>query len=73
MTKKIKQWWKRIKFWNKTRLIIATLGVGGETTILVGDYWAGWHVVAVVATLIGLYITILIEDDNNNGIADIFE
>lgn len=62
-----------MSFWLKLKLILGGIGIGSEITLFWMEFAPGWKVFAGIATLIGLLITHLIEDKNNNGIADIFE
>ena len=70
---KIITWWKRVSFWNKVRLYLTAIGIGSEATMFWLEMWEGWKWVAGIATLIVIGITHVIEDNNKNGIADIFE
>jgi hypothetical protein len=72
MTKVVK-WWKRISFWNKLRSILTALGAGGEVALIIGESSHSYKYVVGIATVVMILITHLIEDRNNNGIADIFE
>lgn len=72
MTKIIK-WYKKVSFWNKLRGMLGLIGIGGEITLYLGDFYHGWMIVAAIATFISVGITFIIEDINENGIADIFE
>lgn len=72
MTKVVK-WFKRFSFWNKVRLALGSIGIGGEITLYIADSYLHWKIVAAVATGVGLLITYIFVDKNNNDIADIFE
>lgn len=65
--------WMRVGFWMKIKAIIAALGIGGEITLFIIESHPGWKIVAAIATMFGIFISILIEDKDNNGIADIFQ
>lgn len=73
MRKQVISWWKKVSFWNKLRTMLGLIGIGGEITLYFGDVYSGWMIVAAIATFICMGITFIVEDANNNGIADIFE
>lgn len=70
MIKTVNSWWRKISFWNKIRLMIGALGVGGEITLYLGNAYVGWNIVAGLATFIGLGLTLFVTDANNDGIVD---
>lgn len=73
MIKRVNKWWKRVTFWNKFRLVLGSIGIGGEITIYFGDVYKGWMLVAGLATFIGILTTFIVQDVNNNGVVDAFE
>lgn len=64
---------QKFSFWDKIRLILLSLGVGGEITLHLGEAIPEWKVVAGIATFIALIITYFFKDDNKNDIVDAFE
>lgn len=72
MTKMIKTW-QKFSFWNKIRLTLGAIGIGGEITLYIQDSYPEWKIVAGCATLGGILITYIFKDDNQNNVADIFE
>lgn len=73
MTKKIVKFWKRFSFWAKLKGILATVGIGGEFALYLGDSHEGYKWFVGGATLLAIIITHITEDKNNNGVVDIFE
>lgn len=65
--------WKKFDFWMKIKATLATLGAGGELTLLLNGVSAEWHVLTIASTIISILITNFIQDENNNGIVDILE
>ena len=72
MTKLVKTW-KTFSFWNKIRLTLGAIGIGGEITLYLGDSYPHWKIIAGIATAVSILITYVFKDDNNNNVADIFE
>jgi hypothetical protein len=72
MTKIIK-WWQKFSFWMKAKSILAALGIGGEVALFIGDSGHGYKWLWGGATVVAIIITHLIEDKDNNGVADLFE
>lgn len=72
MTKVVK-WWARFSFYNKLKMIFGLFGIGGEVTNVIADSVPEWHIVTVTATLLAIAITHLIQDQDNNGIVDLFQ
>lgn len=70
---KIVKWWKKFSFWMKLKGIFAALGIGGEVALFIGESSQGYKWFVAGATVIAIIITHLIEDKDNNGIADLFE
>jgi len=64
---------QRFSFWDKIRLILLSLGIGGEITLHLQDSITEWKVVAGIATFIAMIITYLFRDDDRNDVVDIFE
>ena len=73
MTKQVISWWRKFSFWNKIRLALGSVGVGGEVTLYFADSYPHWKLIAGGATVIAVMITYLFKDDNKNDVADIFE
>lgn len=67
------KFWQTVKFWTKIKLLVAACGSGGELTLILREVAAEWHVLTIVATILGLFLTQFIEDKNNNGIVDALE
>lgn len=72
MTKVIK-FWQKFNFWTKLKATFATLGVGGEISLFIGESHEKWKWLVGGATLLSILITNFIEDKDNNGIVDIFQ
>jgi hypothetical protein len=72
MTKVVKIWMK-FSFWTKLKSIFATLGVGGEFALFIGDSHQSYKWVVGGCTVLAVLITYLIEDSNKDGVADIFQ
>lgn len=65
--------WRKFSFWDKTRMLLGSLGIGSEVTLYLTDSYPKWKVVAAVATLFSIFITYFFKDQNGNGEVDIFE
>lgn len=72
MTKVIK-WWIQFSFWDKFRMFLGAIGIGGEVTLFIADSYHWWKVVAAVATALSIWLTFFNKDENKNGIVDWFE
>jgi hypothetical protein len=72
MTKAVK-WWKAFSFWDKVRVFLGAIGIGGEITIYVSDVWVWWRAIAAIATGLSIWLTFFIKDENKNGVVDAFE
>lgn len=70
---KIKKFWISTTFWLKLKSIITLFGAGGEITLILTEQNAEWHVLTITATVLGVLITNIIEDKDNNGKVDLFE
>jgi hypothetical protein len=64
---------KKLSFWVKLRTTIASLGIGSEVFLHFADSTPIWSLIAGFATILGILITVWIEDKNNDGIVDLFE
>lgn len=62
-----------MNFWLKAKVILGGLGIGSEITLFMTDAAPGWKWLAGFATILAYLITHLIEDKDNNGLADLFE
>lgn len=65
--------WQSVNFWLKIKATIASIGVGGEITMIATEQSAAWHYATIVATIMGILITNFVEDKDNDGIVDLFE
>jgi len=72
MTRAVK-WWKRFSFYNKLKMIFGAFGVGGEITNVIAESVPKWHIVTIVATLLAIGITHIIQDNDGNDIVDLFQ
>lgn len=70
---KILKWWQRVSFYNKLKATLVSIGIGSEVALHVGDASPLWRWFTVAATVVSIIITNFIQDENNNGQADIFE
>jgi len=73
MTTSINKWWQRVSLWNKVRIMLAAIGVGGEITLYLGDAYVGWNIVAGLSTFTALGISLFFTDENHNGVVDELE
>lgn len=64
------KWWKSIKFWQRTGLLLSPLAAGGEIALVVNDAPTIWHVVMVASTAIVVYATKIFTDNDNDGVVD---
>jgi len=64
---------KKFSFWQKVKAICLSLGVGGEIALYSEGADGKWKAAVLVATVLGILITNIIEDKNNNDIIDILE
>lgn len=65
--------WKRFSFWTKVQGISATLGIGSEFALYLGDSHHGWKIFVGAISAIGVLLKYVIEDKNNNNVVDILE
>jgi hypothetical protein len=72
MTTVIK-WWKRTRIWGKLRDTFAVLGTGTTIGLEATDVGGFWAYVVATATLTGTIAGIWMSDENQDGIADIFQ
>lgn len=72
MTKLVKTW-QKFSFWNKIRLTLGAVGIGGEVTLYLGESYPHWKILAGAATIACIIITYGFKDDNNNNIVDFLE
>lgn len=73
MTKRIKGWWKTFSFWDKIRMILGSVGIGGEITLFLVEAYPEWKIVAAISTIISIFITYFFKDSDNDGVVDILE
>lgn len=73
MTKKVVNFWKQFSFWDKIRLTLGSIGVGGEVTMYFADTYVHWKLIAGGATIISIIVTYFFKDENKNNIVDLFE
>lgn len=72
MTKVIK-FWKTVSFWTKVQGISATLGIGSEFALYMGDSHHGWKIFCGALSAVGILLRYFIEDKNKNNVVDILE
>lgn len=72
MTTVIK-WWKRTKIWGKIRDTCAVFGTGTTIGLEGAGVEGTWSFIVAGATLAGILVGIWMSDDNQDGIADIFQ
>lgn len=72
MTKVVK-WWKRYSVYQKIKIALIPLAVGGEVVVYFGDVHGGWFFVPPIAAYVVYLISNLIKDENKNNIVDDFE
>ncbi len=65
--------WKKVGFWMKLKVSIASVGIGSEVFMHFADTHPTWKIVAGVGTIVGILISVWIEDKNNDGIVDLFQ
>ena len=73
MSDKIVGWWKRMSFWNKLRSILTSVTAMTEVALFIEGSDDFWKVLTFVIGVVVILITHLIEDNNNDGLADIFQ
>jgi hypothetical protein len=72
MTKKIAKW-KTFSFWDKIRMTLSAVCIGGDVTLFIVDSHPEFKIYAAIATGISILITVVFKDENKNNIPDIFE
>lgn len=72
MTKVVK-FWKKFSFWDKIRMTLSAVCIGGDITLFIVDSHPNFKIFAAIATGVSIAITIVFKDDNKNGIIDIAE
>lgn len=72
MTKVVK-FWKRFSFWNKVRVTLTAVGVGGEGIMYLIEALPEYKVYAAIATVVSFLITYVFTDNNNNNIVDFLD
>lgn len=70
--KKVK-FWEKMSFWTKLKALIASLGIGSEFAAFILEAHPALKTVIAILTLVGILITFFIEDNDNDGIVDVFE
>jgi hypothetical protein len=73
MKKKITKLWYKFSFWDKIRLTLGAIGIGGEVTLFIVESFPQWRILAAIATIISIVITYFFKDENKNGVVDTFE
>lgn len=73
MTKQVIKWWQKFSFWDKIRMMLVSIGIGGEITLYFAESFPKWKIIAGIATVLSLGITYFFKDENKNGEVDIFE
>lgn len=73
MTKKVVKWWQHFSFWDKIRMTLGAVGIGGEVTLYIADLYPDFRIYAALATLACIGITYFFTDKNKNGIVDWME
>jgi hypothetical protein len=73
MSEKITNWWAKMSFWNKLRSILTSITAMTEVALFIQGSEPFWKVFSFVIGLVVILITHLIEDNNNDGLADIFQ
>lgn len=62
-----------MSFWNKIRSILTAVIGGTEVALFAVEAAPAWKWFTFLSGLVIIFITHVIEDKNNNNIADIFE
>lgn len=70
---KVAKWWHRMKFWQQVAAVLSPFTVGGEVAVYFGDGNPVWHWVIGVSFVVTTLIAKLIKDNDNDGIADVFQ
>lgn len=70
---KFTSWYKRMGFWQWIGSIVTPLAVTGEGAILTLHLSPAWHAAVIGSVVIAGFIKYNIKDDDNDGIADIFQ
>jgi membrane protein YdbS with pleckstrin-like domain len=69
----MKNLFRKMSFWTKLKSFLVLIGVGSEVTLFAMEFSPAWKIVALVATLVSVLITILFEDKDGDGDVDILE
>ena len=72
MTKIVKAWYK-MSFWNAVLGVITPLTIGGEVAVYASGVNPVFHYVVIGAAILAAIIKAVIKDDDNDGVADLFE
>lgn len=70
MTKQVVKWFKRFSFWNKIRLFLIPISMGGALTIYLEDANKGFYLTPLVAYAIIHIIETFIKDEDGDGEID---
>lgn len=64
---------KKFSFWDKIRMILGAIGIGGEITLFLVESYPKWKVVAALATIVSIGITYLFKDEDKDDVVDLFQ
>lgn len=64
---------KKFSFWDKIRMILGAIGIGGEITLFLVESYPKWKVVAALATIVSISITYLFKDEDKDDVVDLFQ
>jgi hypothetical protein len=67
------KYWKRTFFWGKVRDTFALFGTGTSIGLEAAHVSGFWAYFVAVATLMGASIGIWMDDQNKDGVPDIFQ
>lgn len=70
---KIMKWWQKVSTWNRIKATFASLGIGSEVALFMGDSAEGWKWFAAGCTIASIVITQAMQDTDNDGEVDLFE
>ena len=62
-----------MSFWNKLRSILTSVTAMTEVALFIEGSDSKWKVLTFAVGVVVILITHLIEDNNNDGLADIFQ
>jgi hypothetical protein len=72
MSGKIIKWWHKMTVWDKIERTLGLVGAGAVTEMAVHEVPYGWFIIVGICGLLSKLVLIWIQDNDGDGIADIF-